>query len=339
MFSNGHFRIEFSGWLKQCLVAGAFYFEQNSIPCDAIEIHAILLTCLSTAFDERGTISTTEYDAAGRVVRQVAAAGTAVEAITEMDYDEDGNVIEVRQPRYFDSNDPNGYQKCKTVMTYDGAGRVLTRTEAPGTAEAATESYAYDEEGRQISRTDARGKIWTTTYASCCGHTVASTNPLGHGSITNQNAGGLTVHTAGIADVATHTSLLNPDDAKTLQETTTRYDALGRSVASTVWLQPLGLIDVAAPPIAGFDNIAGTDGLTTQTLYDVDLTDGIGLDSTAGINVTNPLGGTYTISLSAAIAKLGEPTAQGGAGYLVSRVAFSSDIVATNGSGAVISER
>ncbi|MBL8808579.1 MAG: hypothetical protein JNM43_00260, partial [Planctomycetaceae bacterium] len=30
--------------------------------------------------------------------------------------------------------------------------------------------------------------------------------------------------------------------------------------------------------------------------------------------MTNPLGGTYTVSLAAAITKLGQPVAQGGAG-------------------------
>ena len=53
------------------------------------------------------------------VIRQIAAVGTAVEA--------------------------------KTVMTYDGAGRVLSRTEAPGTAEAGTESYSFEVEGRRRS--------------------------------------------------------------------------------------------------------------------------------------------------------------------------------------------
>ncbi len=248
-----------------------------------------------TVIDERGTVSKTVYDTAGRVIQEIAAFGTSLEAKTETVYDAAGHALEVRSPRYFDANDVNGYQKCKTVMTYDGAGRVLTRTEAPGTAEVGTESYTYDLDGRQKTRTDARGQVWTTTYASCCGHTVSSKNPLGHGSVTNQNAGGLAVHTAGIADVDSHTSLLNPTDNKTLQETTTKYDALGRSVASTVWLQPLGLVDVANPPIAGFGGAAGTQGLTTQTLYDADLTDNTGLETTTGITVTNPLGGTWDL--------------------------------------------
>ena len=264
--------------------------------------------------DERSASTITEVNSVGRAIRIKQAAGTPVEAKTETLYDAAGNAVEVRSPRYFDANDPNGFEKSRTVMTYDGANRVLTRTEAPGTVEVGTESYTYDTSGRQTTRTDARGKVWTTNYASCCGHSVASRNPLGHGSISNQNAGGLTVHTAGIADVDSHTSLLNPVDTKTLQETTIKYDALGRSVASTVWLQPLGLVDSENPPIAGFGGIAGTQGLTTQTLYDADLTDNVGLETTTGITVTNPLGGTYNVSLAAAITKLGEPIAQGGAG-------------------------
>ena len=122
------------------------------------------------------------------------------------------------------------------------------------------------------------------------------------------------MHTAGIADVDSHSSLLNPINAKKLQETTTKYDALGRSVANTVWLQPLGLVDSENPPIAGFGGIAGTQGLTTQTLYDLDLSDNVGLETTTGISATNPLGGTYNVSLAAAITMLGEPIAQGGAG-------------------------
>lgn len=288
-----------------------------------------------TVIDERGTQFLTEYNTAGQVIRETKAVGTAVEAIMEMDYDEDGNVVEIRSPRYFDSTDTNGYQKCKTVMTYDGQGRVLTRTEAPGTPEAATESYAYDSEGRQVTRTDARGKVWTTSYASCCGHSVSSKNPLGHGSISNKDNGGLVTHTAGIGDVDTHTTLLDPIDAKTLRETTTRYDALGRSTAACTWLVPQGIIDPENPAIAGFDGISGQDGLTSQTLYDADLTDGIGLDSTTGVTVTNPLGGTFTVSLSAALTKMAEPIPQRGANTTFNAEARGSALVNLNAENEV----
>ena len=101
------------------------------------------------------------------VIRQIAAVGTPVEAKTETDYDDVGNAVQIRSPRYFAASDLNGYQKCKTVMTYDGAGRVLSRTEAPGTAEAGTESYTYDVEGRQTTRTDAVGNPRRLSYELC----------------------------------------------------------------------------------------------------------------------------------------------------------------------------
>jgi len=50
-------------------------------------------------------------------------------------------------------------------------------------------------------------------------------------------------HSAVVEDVASHTNLNDPLDAKTLQEVTTRYDARGRVVARTVWLVPRGAVD------------------------------------------------------------------------------------------------
>ena len=106
-------------------------------------------------------------------------------------------------------------------------------------------------------------------------------------------------------------------------------------MASTVWRQPLGLIDVAAPPIAGFGGVSGTQGLTTQTLYDADLTDNVGLETAGGIPVTNPLGGTYTVSLNAAIAKLGQPIAQGGSGITFAAGTPGSAVVSLNAENEV----
>jgi len=106
-------------------------------------------------------------------------------------------------------------------------------------------------------------------------------------------------------------------------------------MASTVWLEALGLVDAAEPPIAGFGGIAGTQGLTTQTLYDADLTDNVGLEVSGGMTVTNPLGGTYTVSLSAAIAKLGQPIAQGGAGITFAAGTPGTAVVSINAENEV----
>jgi len=112
--------------------------------------------------------------------------------------------------------------------------------------------------------------VWRNTAGQAKTVTV---DPLGNGRITNRDAAGM------VSDVLNHASYLNPDDAKTLAETTVRYDARGRPVARTVWLTPLGQIDPDNPPIAGEDGIPATDDLTTHYQYDENLTDGVGLDA------------------------------------------------------------
>jgi RHS repeat-associated protein len=141
---------------------------------------------------------------------------------------------------------------------------------------------------------------------------------LGHGTITNANSKGQIVHTATVSDVSTHSSNYNnPIDAKTLSETTTRYDGRGRPIYQTTWLTPRGIVDTANPPIAGLNGVALADGLTTQYLYDDNLFDGVGLDNSLGLSAPK-LGtggtGTTNISLSAAISKLSSSQASGGAG-------------------------
>jgi hypothetical protein len=99
-------------------------------------------------------------------------------------------VVEVRHPRYFDSNDTNGYQQSRTTMTYTGRNLLDSRTEAPGTDEGGTESFAYTLEGKLHTRTDFRGKDWETVYHECCGRVQATIDPLGHGTIVNHDAAG-----------------------------------------------------------------------------------------------------------------------------------------------------
>jgi len=105
-------------------------------------------------------------------------------------------------------------------------------------------------------------------YPTCCNRQTVTVDPLGNGTITNRAAAGNVTHTAVVSDVLNHASYLNPDDAKTLAETTVRYDARGRPVARTVWLTPLGPVDPDHPPIAGEDGVPATDGLTTRYQYD-----------------------------------------------------------------------
>ena len=67
-----------------------------------------------------------------------------------------------------------------------------------------------------------------------------------------------------VADVLTQTNYADPEDAKTLLETTTKYDQRGRKTAETKWLAPLGVVDPDKPPIAGDNGIQATSGFTTR---------------------------------------------------------------------------
>jgi YD repeat-containing protein len=271
---------------------------------------------LVESFDSRLIETEFVYDSRGRQTVMISAVGTTVEARTETDYDAASNVVEVRSPRWFDSSDAGGYEKARETWTYTDRNLVATHTEAPGTAEGATESFEYDLKGRQIEHEDFQGKTWYTHYEDCCGQTIANENPLGHGSLSRKDAVGQVVHQVTFEDYSSHTmSLDNPVDSKTLREVTTRYDGRGRPVARTTWLVPLGSVDLLDPPIAGFDSVSASDGLTTQYLYDDDLTDNDGLDSSGGMSYTKLADtGSGSVSLSGALTKLAATEANGGAG-------------------------
>ncbi|RLS53154.1 MAG: RHS repeat protein [Planctomycetota bacterium] len=173
-------------------------------------------------------------------------------------------------------------------MTYTGRGLLASRTESPGTAEVATESYTYNIEGRQLTRVDARGFTWTTVWNTCCGRQQGSYDPYGHGSIVNVDNLGRATHTATVSNVTAHSAnYKDPIDAQTLGETTTKYDSRGRVTARTAWLTPLGQVDPNNVPIYTGTPVndsanppAAPYGLTTTYAYDDNLTDNTGLDAT-----------------------------------------------------------
>ena len=154
----------------------------------------------------------------------------------------------------------------------------------------------------------------------------------GHGSIANNDYMGRVTHTAVVSDYSTHSNLHNPTDSKTLGESTTRYDILGRPIASTQWLVVRGAVDEQDPPIAGLDSVSAADGITTQTIYDNDLKDNVGLDNSTGVTVDKLGGGTFNVSLSNAITQLADTVANGGAGItFTADVSSGSAVVTING--------
>jgi RHS repeat-associated protein len=275
----------------------------------------------------------TEYvtDSRGRVYRLTEAVGTGVEIKTEKDYDKAGNVVEVRYPRYFDSGDTNAYQKAFTTMEYTGRGLLKSRTEADGATEESTVLYEYFLDGRRSKMTDGRNNEWTTDYDNCCGRFLGSKDPAGHGRISNTDFRGNITHSVVVEDYASHTNVNNPVDGKTISEMTSRYNALGRLTASTTWLVAQGAVDPNNVDIAGIDSVSYTNGITSLTIYDVDLSDGVGLDHSSGINVLKLDGsGNYIVNLLDALDKLDDASSSGGGGLsFASRSAGSARILIT----------
>lgn len=240
---------------------------------------------------------------------QLSIVTSALAATTEYDYDDQGNVLEVRHPRHFDSTDPQ-FGSFRTVMTYTQRNLLKSRTEGFGTADAATENYTYFLDGRPDTTTDARGNAWSKLWGLCCGRIMATIDPPADvdntstlkraASITRHDAHGNLTHQGRVVDVSNVTfpgpppgaglpqAGLDLPDAETLSEVTTRYDARHRPIASTVWLVPRGTVHPDDVPIAGGGlpgdpavEISGVvQGLTTTYTYDDDLADGVGLDST-----------------------------------------------------------
>jgi RHS repeat-associated protein len=139
--------------------------------------------------DPRGTLlMRSEYDADGRVMRQVDAAGNAIDFtrdlanrresvrdrrgnLTAYDYDAQGNVTRVTDAaggitQY--TYDANGYEASKTdpngsttARSYDVFGKVLTETDPGGR----TTTFTYDASGNLKTYADPLGRVTESGYS------------------------------------------------------------------------------------------------------------------------------------------------------------------------------
>ena len=244
--------------------------------------------------DGRGIATTLAYDGQGRLVQQIQAAGTSEQAKTEYVYDPQGNRIQERHPRHF--TEPGGFL---TTSTFTGRNLLASVTEAAGRPEQATESYGYDLDGQRSLRVDGRGHVWSTVWSQSRRDHQAEIAPPADldGDPINPDTAAIE---AGVHDslgrlthafVASDAAVFSSDAAfgdptATLREVTTRYDGLDRPIAQTTWLVELGAVDENDPPIAGDAGFPASMGLTTQWVYDDDLTDGAGLDAAYGAYLT-----------------------------------------------------
>ena len=287
--------------------------------------------------DGRGNKVTYKYDQQGRMTSSTEAFGSAVAAKTEYDFDDQGNVIEIRYPRFFDAADLEGFNNCKDTFVYTDRNLLKSQTEASGSGVQASMSYTYNLDKTSLDTIDFNGKSWRTLWHRCCGRLLASLSPKlsatgdnRPGNIVNTDFNGNVTHRATVNNImesnggagnSSDPSFHDPLDADTLNESTTRYDALNRPTHSTVWINEiskLGFVQDHARanligsgeggdygdiiPIAGEDQPAA-DGLTTRYEYDDDLTDGVGLDliystqiASVGLGVTDSSGSMVQVT-------------------------------------------
>lgn len=104
--------------------------------------------------DEKGVITTYEYDGTGNLTRKTEAQGAATERVTSYTYDTNGNLLTT-----VTSADANT-QATTTTMTYDASGNLASTTDPEGNVT----SYTYDSMGNVLTKKDGRDKIWTYEY-------------------------------------------------------------------------------------------------------------------------------------------------------------------------------
>ena len=114
--------------------------EATPVPCVADQVRELDHAGRPVRqVDAAGRETRFEYDGAGRLQLERAAAGTEREAVTRKVYDADGNLEELWLP---------GDVDAPTLRhTYDALGRLLSTADATG----ATTRFGYDAEGNQVS--------------------------------------------------------------------------------------------------------------------------------------------------------------------------------------------
>ncbi len=230
------------------------------------------------------TTQLTAYDTLGRSLSQKPDSVNFSNLISTSEYDVWGNATK--------STNPAGVE---TTRQYDASGQyqISQIHGANASSLSAKTEFTYDRSGRRKSviapgtnGLPDSNRTTTTFYdAACCGQTMGIRDALGHGQIRSSDPSGRVVHIAQVTDYDTHNSLLNPTDAKTNGEATTRYLDDGRVQFRTKWTQALNEnINRNLPQLAGLGKPASW-GVTTQYVYDTAVGDGVGLETTAGVDV------------------------------------------------------
>ncbi|KQN71156.1 LysM peptidoglycan-binding domain-containing protein [Sphingomonas sp. Leaf62] len=184
-------------------------------------------TIASVAAWQTGTsvVTTTSYDAAGRVFETTDAAGTVtrytynVNGTVQSTTEAYGTVDQVRTQLGYDAAgrvvtriaDADGLQST-TRYTYDGFGNLLTQVAPDGTS---TTSFTYDREGRMLTRTNALGQVQSYDYDSF-GQRVRIVDERGGTTYSYYDAAGRVVMVRDAENYVTETSYTAFDQIATV---------------------------------------------------------------------------------------------------------------------------
>ncbi|HEX8623379.1 MAG TPA: LysM peptidoglycan-binding domain-containing protein [Allosphingosinicella sp.] len=221
---------------------------------------------LRFSVDAEGFVSRTDYDAAGRVTREVRwdnaiaigdsatidtvnGLATGTWADTRYGYDFGGEITDVwngennwthyayHGNRKLASKSVVESVQSWTSYTYDGAGRVLEELEASGTAEVARTAYAYDGHGNVTSVTDPNNNVTTRTYDRI-GQMLSQTDPLAKTASYQYNAFGEVVKSTDARGYSTYNyydrlgrATVTRDAEDYVSETS--YDVFGNALSVT----------------------------------------------------------------------------------------------------------
>ncbi len=264
----------------------------------------------------RGTTQLTTHDSLGRSLTQKQDSINFPNYLSQSEYDVWGNITK--------STNPAGVE---TASQYDTSGQyqISQIHGANSSTLSAKTEFTYDRSGRpkSVIAPGTNGlpdpNRTTTKYydTACCGQTVGTRDAIGHGQIQSSDATGRAIHSAQVADYDSHGSLLNPLDAKTNSETTTRYLDDGKVQFRTLWTQALDEpVNRNLPQLAGLGKPASW-GVTTQYAYDSKVGDGAGLEKTTGVNVVQlSTSQDVSVSIAAAISKLERKRCQRWSGFI-----------------------
>jgi RHS repeat-associated protein len=180
--------------------------------------------------DPRGNVERFTFDAAGHVLTDTRAHGTAI--AQTMTYTRDATSHAVQS-----TTDALGRQ---TTYTYDSSGNVTNVTRLAGTVDAVTTSFTYESTFQQLaSVTDPLSHTTTLAYDGS-GNLTSSTNALGQAVTFTYNGAGqpLTVTTQAGTTTLTYDTGDVASVTDPIGNTTARFtDAVGRLTAVTT---PLG---------------------------------------------------------------------------------------------------